>query len=67
MSRMDRDLEDFANLLIAAADRIKHSINVSSYNDCNDCGDKNNCPYLTKLGQMVRINCPLWTEQRREE
>lgn len=32
---------------------------VSSLNDCNNC-KKRDCEYRPKLGENVRINCPLW-------
>lgn len=67
MSQMDRDLEDFARLLISAADHIRHSINVSSYNNCNNCGIKLKCEYLPEWGKMTRINCPLWKEVEQDE
>ena len=64
MSQLDRDLEDFARLLISAADYIRHSIDVSSYNNCNNCGAKLNCKYLPEWGAMTRINCPLWVDKQ---
>lgn len=32
--------------------------------DCHDCGITESCKYLPKLGELVRINCPLWRERR---
>lgn len=66
MSQQDRDLEDFARLLISVADHIRHSISVSSYNNCNNCGVKLQCKYLPEWGQMTRINCPLWKQKGEE-
>ena len=59
MSQRDRDLEDFANILISTADAIRYFLDVSSCNDCNTCG-KTKCRYIPDPGQMVKINCPLW-------
>lgn len=59
MSRMDRDAEDFAKMLIYVADCIRYTQNVQSYNNCNNCGKKN-CEYKPDWGKQVRINCPLW-------
>ena len=69
MSRYDRELEEFADMLIAAADHIRHSISVMSCNSCNNCEKKLICKYLPDYGAMVRINCPLWAEmgERKEE
>lgn len=59
MSRMEQDAEDFARLLIWAADCIRYYSRVSSYDDCNNCG-RAECEYKPEPGMMVRINCPLW-------
>ena len=32
---------------------------ILKLNDCNTCRNKN-CPYRPKLGERVRINCPLY-------
>ena len=37
-----------------------HSDQVSKLPNCNDCGAARDCVYIPKLGQMARINCPLW-------
>ncbi len=66
MGQRDRDLEDFASLLISAAEHIRHSIKVSSYDNCNNCGAKMNCKYLPEWGAMVRINCLLWVEKEKK-
>ena len=59
MSQFSSDAEDFARLLIHAGECIMYFHNVSSYDDCNNCGKKD-CKYKPEPGQMVRINCPLW-------
>lgn len=66
IDRQDRDLEDFARLLISAADHIRHSIAVSSYNNCNNCAIKLTCRYLPEWGKMTRINCPLWKGEQED-
>ena len=38
-----------------------HSNSVSALNNCNNCGKKRKaCVYQPRLGEMCRINCPLW-------
>lgn len=59
MSRMDEDARDFARMLRYVADCIDYYDRVSSYDDCNNCKRKE-CEYKPRLGEMVRINCPLW-------
>ena len=63
MSRMDMDAEDFARMLIYVAECIRYTQNVQSYNNCNNCGKKN-CEYKPDWGDQVRINCPLWEDER---
>lgn len=36
---------------------------ISMLHDCDDCGIREQCKFLPKPGQMVRINCPLWVER----
>lgn len=43
-----------------------HSDQVASMNNCNDCGVVD-CMYKPGLGQMARINCPLWRPMESEE
>lgn len=28
--------------------------------DCNNCGLKNTCKYVPRVGETLRVNCPLW-------
>jgi len=65
MSRHDEELKDFANMLYSAADNILWAIQLKSFHDCNDCGNKN-CGYIPKPGQVTRINCPLWKREEQE-
>lgn len=50
---------DIANILYKLADIVRVYDEIMSLHDCNDC-EKKDCQYKPKLGQMVRINCPLW-------
>ena len=40
-----------------------HSEGVSNLHDCNDCGKKSRCEYEPRMGEYVRINCPLWEKE----
>ena len=55
---------EFANLLHVVANDILYAEELKKAHDCNDCAGKNDCPYAPKLGQLVRINCPLWYEKK---
>ena len=35
--------------------------------NCNNCGILKTCKYVPKLGERVRINCPLWQTENKEE
>lgn len=35
--------------------------------NCNNCGILKTCKYAPKLGERVRINCPLWQTENKEE
>lgn len=62
MSIFDQDREDLIRLIISICDYARLGYNVSTYNDCNNCGKRMSCEYMPKLGQITRINCPLWRE-----
>ena len=66
MSRMDSDIEDFVRIMREVMSDALYAIAVRSYNDCNDC-HRIRCRYRPKPGEMVRINCPLWSEGEQEE
>ena len=34
--------------------------------DCNDCGRTFVCDYAPGIGELTRVNCPLWTEPETE-
>ena len=33
---------------------------VAGLDDCNTCGKSKECPHAPRIGDLVRINCPLW-------
>jgi len=59
MSRFDQDREDLIRLIISICDFARFGYNVSTCNNCNNCGAFDNCEHKPKLGQN-RWNCPLW-------
>ncbi|MBQ6499844.1 MAG: hypothetical protein IJI87_00470 [Mogibacterium sp.] len=63
MSRHDRDLKELARMLISISDLAQYALRVQSYDDCNTCGIIKECDYAPKVGEMVRINCPLWKSE----
>lgn len=67
MSRMDEDAREFARMLLYVVNCINYYSRVSSYNDCNNCGKNPGCEYLPRLGEMTRINCPLWEGKKKNE
>lgn len=61
MSRFDSDREDLIRLIISICNYARLGYDISTYDNCNNCGDKN-CQYRPKLGEHVRWNCPLWKD-----
>lgn len=59
MSRQDEDIKDLMRLIRSICDYAKLGMDVSTFNNCNNCADKK-CHYKPKWGDMVRWNCPLW-------
>ena len=57
------EAEQFARALNYAADCIRYYERVTSYHDCNDCGKKKTCRHVPRLGELTRINCPLWVSK----
>ena len=55
-SHFDEAVFDMANAFIKAAELDR----INELPSCNDCGKRNDCEYVPKLGERVRINCPLW-------
>lgn len=68
MSQLTADGEEFARMLQYAADCILYFQDVSSYNNCHNCGGQKEpfCSYLPKWGELVRINCPLWYPKKED-
>ena len=59
MSQKSMDADEFAKMLYYTAECIRYTHRVSSYNNCNNCRKKH-CEYKPRVGENVRINCPLW-------
>ena len=59
MSQWREEAKDFAKQLRFASECIEFYLRVTSYNDCNTCGDRE-CQYKPWPGEQTRINCPLW-------
>lgn len=66
MSRFDADREDLIRLIISICDYARLGYQVSTFNNCNNCGNKKDCQYTPKPGLMVRWNCPLWEGGQNE-
>lgn len=66
MSRHDEDLNELIGLLVSLISHAQYGMTVKTYDDCNNCG-RRNCEHKPKPGQMVRINCPLWSYDDEEE
>ena len=60
LSNMIDDLRCLANYLESYESLI-------DLPNCNDCGILKHCKYAPKLGERVRINCPLWEKGNEEE
>lgn len=65
MSRFDEDREDLIRLIFSICDYARLGYNISTYNSCNNCGDRE-CEYKPKWGDSVRWNCPLWKGEKIE-
>ena len=59
MSRLDESISDVAYIL----DSLMALRNIYQTGSCNDCGISNVCQCKPKAGQMVRYNCPFYTEE----
>ena len=67
MSRLDEDREDLIRLIYSICDYARLGSRISTYNNCNDCKDKD-CQYRPDWMDPVRLNCPLWlgSNQKRD-
>lgn len=64
------DAADAIEELIADRDKYKrHSDSISHLPDCNTCGKKakENCEFMPRCGDWVRINCAFWTPEPPKE
>ena len=52
----NKEIKDILSRLI---DSLDYMDRMSKLPDCNDCGIANVCMYAPKIGEQVRINCPL--------
>lgn len=57
--------DNVSEALALAHTCIDYTYQVGQLHDCNDCAGKGTCPYEPKPGEWVRINCPLWYEEKR--
>lgn len=56
--------------VLAQLDDIKESLGrVLSQPNCNDCGHSagNTCGHCPRIGEIIRINCPLWKPEKEGE
>lgn len=60
LSNMINDLRYLANCLESYESLL-------DLPNCNNCGILKTCKYMPKLGEYVRINCPLWQTENKEE
>lgn len=66
MSRADQELKEMIWLLQSLLDHALYGMRVKTYDDCNNC-KRSKCEFMPEPGQMVRINCPLWSYDDEEE
>ena len=67
MSRLDEERENLIRLILSICDYARLGYDVSTYNNCNNCGIKHDCEYIPQAGCSVRWNCPLWKPYKAEE
>ena len=60
MSRKDEDREYLLQLIISICDYARIGYEISTCDNCNNCGRRKSCEYVPKLGSLVRYKCPLW-------
>lgn len=53
---------EIKNILIGIVNILDYAEHVSQLPGCNTCGSSRDCKHLPRMGQMQRINCPLWTD-----
>ena len=52
------------SILYGLIDMIDYYNRITRLPDCNDCGKRSVCKYIPEPGEHVRINCPLWSEEK---
>ena len=60
-------LSNIINDLRCLANYLESYESLIDLPNCNDCGILKTCKYAPKLGERVRINCPLWQTENKEE
>ena len=58
MAKLDDTIATVAHVL----DCLIAYRNITKLNNCNECA-RRDCTYRPKLGEMVRFNCPAFTER----
>ena len=61
MSRLDNVISE----LYFIADNLKLLRDIYSTGDCNNCKTRD-CGYKVKPGEMVRFNCPFYTNEDKK-
>ncbi len=54
--------KEIKDILLRLIDSLDYMDRMSKLPDCNDCAISNVCMYAPKVGDPVRINCPLHTK-----
>lgn len=50
-----------------AASVYKHEFErLMALPNCNDCRYNRNCDYVPRIGEHVRVNCPMWSPEEKE-
>lgn len=58
--------ETFADAYVVVFRALQYYDERAKLNDCNSCGNAD-CKVRPGLGSYVRINCPLWVEEKECE
>lgn len=63
MSRLDETIASVAYIL----DTLIAYRNIAESGNCNECGARNICKHVPKLGAQVRYNCPFYEREGQNE
>ena len=63
MSRLDDTISNVAYIL----DTLMAYRDITKTGNCNTCMARNNCPYVPKLGQLVRYNCFVYVGKDKQD